>query len=103
MKHIDNGLRCLMDHGSEDACIVCKVCFRNIRPEDMEDECLGEINKPPSIRDRVVPAPATKEAVRIGCFCPEPIEQKNSYWSLIHRNCPLHGFNIEEEDNAEAE
>jgi len=42
--HIDSGIRCCaahynLDHSLAPACILCSVCRRWIRPNDMQGEC----------------------------------------------------------------
>jgi hypothetical protein len=45
-KHIDSGFRCLVSHLGDDGkvlppCVLCKICKKWIRPEEMEEECIS--------------------------------------------------------------
>jgi hypothetical protein len=39
LKHIDIGIRCMMDHGEEGQCIKCVECFEFVPKSKMNEEC----------------------------------------------------------------
>ena len=67
MKHKESGRECMVAHYDEKgylepACIKCAICFKWIRPNDMEKECIPlKSGKSMPVRGRGVQSYQTEE------------------------------------------